>query len=261
MKAFFAGYILLLLGVFFLWGIEPLHRAHEASSSPAQTPATVFAAATSSLKRAFAASPILAENSKKTTPPAATSTSVFPTLSTTTQTETLPNNQAASTPTSTETSTTTEANAPQVASTTPPTQDELIAEEIETGIHEKINEERAKAGLPLLSLNAQLATLARAHSADMLTNNYFAHDDAAGCSSSCRLTNSGFAWSMSGENIYVMNGYSIAVDKVVGMAIESWMDSAGHRENILNPNFTEEGIGIAFAGFKLYATEDFALPR
>ena len=95
----------------------------------------------------------------------------------------------------------------------------------------------------------------------MLVNNYFAHDNASGCSSSCRLTASGYDWSASGENIYVMSGYSIAVDKAIGMAIESWMQSPGHRANILNASFTQEGIGIAFSGIKLYATEDFALPR
>ena len=95
----------------------------------------------------------------------------------------------------------------------------------------------------------------------MLKNNYFSHEDASGCSSSCRLTNSGYDWSTSGENIYVMSGYLIAVDKAVGMAVESWLSSPGHRANILNAAFTEEGIGIAFSGTKLYATEDFASPR
>ncbi len=262
MKVFFAGYILLLLGVFFLWGIEPLHRGHEASSSPAQTPASALAAATSSLKRALAASPILSSTQKKqaTTPEVAVP-SASNTLPASTSTPPATNPDPSTTPlTPTETPTTTEIAPPTEASTTPPSQQELIAEEIEVGIHQKINEERTNAGLPALSLNTELSSLARAHSVDMLSNNYFAHDNAAGCSSSCRLTNAGFLWNMSGENIYVMSGYTIAVDRVVEMAIESWMNSAGHRENILNPSFTEEGIGIAFEGTKLYATEDFALP-
>lgn len=267
MKVFFAGYILLLLGVFFLWGIEPLHRAHNASSSPAQTPTSALAAATSSLKRALAASPIISSAEKKqaTTREAAGSSalSALPsTTSTPPDTSHAPELTATpSTTASTQTATATPIEAPAQATTTPPTQQELITQEIETGIHQKINAERAKAGLPALSLNAELSSLARAHSADMLSNNYFAHDNASGCSSSCRLTNAGFLWNMSGENIYVMSGYAIAVDRVVEMAIESWMGSAGHRENILNPDFTEEGIGIAYEGTRLYATEDFAQPR
>ena len=132
---------------------------------------------------------------------------------------------------------------------------------IELGINKKINEERAAAGVAPLSLSPTLAALARAHSADMLANNYFSHSNASGCSSSCRITAAGYQWSMSGENIYFMSGYSITPDKAVDMTVQSWMDSPAHRENVLNPSFMQEGIGIALRGSTLYVTEDLAQPR
>jgi uncharacterized protein YkwD len=217
------------------------------------TPASVIAAATTSIKQTFASS------SAKTKKPLAVATST-PAQNSTPST-TAPASAPTSSPdSSTSSSATTSAQEP-LATTSAPSQNELLTQEIEIGIHQKINDERAKAGLPALALNAELAALARSHSEDMLDNSYFAHDDAGGCSSSCRLTEAGFPWSASGENIYMMSGYAIAVDKAVQMTIEGWMDSPGHRANILNSSFTEEGIGVAFVGTKLYATEDFALPR
>ena len=139
--------------------------------------------------------------------------------------------------------------------------EEILVAQIEIGIHEKINMERVQAGLSPLTYSTKLSSLARAHSADMLANSYFAHNDASGCSSSCRITASGYNWSAAGENIYMMSGYAITVDKVVDMVVKGWMESPSHRSNILSDAFSEQGIGIAFLGTDLYATEDFATPR
>ena len=244
MKIFFGAYILLVAGVFMLWGLEPLHRAQEASSvaihSPTSTPGGMAVASTTPKKVAAAKPTPLIPISSPTT---SVSTPQTPPVTT---------------------STSTEPQAPiLLASTTPPTAsyEEILVAQIEIGIHEKINEERSRAGLTPLTYSAKLASLARAHSADMLAQGYFAHNDAKGCSSSCRITASGYTWSAAGENIYMMSGYAITVDKVVDMVVKGWMESPGHKANILSDAFTEQGIGIAFVGTELYATEDFATPR
>jgi uncharacterized protein YkwD len=250
MRIFFAFYLFLLFGVFVLWSIEPIHRAEVASSSPEQTLASATFANASTTKP-----PEISVAKNKTAPPPL---ATQPTESVTTPSTTPIVSPPAEPPTIIESATTSPIE-PQKP--TPPSSDEELAIQIENGIHIKINEERSLFGLPALSFDKSLTSLARVHSEDMLTNNYFAHNDAQGCSSSCRLTNAGYSWQAAGENIYLMSGYQITIDKVVSMAVESWMQSPGHRANVLNPSFTHEGVGVAFEGTRLYVTEDFALPR
>lgn len=236
MKVFFSAYILLLVGVFLLWGIEPLHRAEITSSVAAYTPvASTTNTPTKATTVATAAAP-KKEEPKKIIAPFSTSSLTSPSSSTST-------------------------TYADVGSTSIPLNEEVLAAQIELGIHNRINEERKKAGLPALILNTTLSDLARAHSKDMLLNNYFTHTDASGCSSSCRITNAGYLWSAAGENIYMMSGYTITIEKAVEMVVLGWMESPGHRANILSTAFTEEGIGIVFEGTKLYATQDFARPQ
>ncbi len=152
--------------------------------------------------------------------------------------------------------------APTPAATAPvaiPTTD--FAVQVEQLVHTKINAERSKVGLATLALDSTLAIVARAHSADMAKNNYFNHTNLAGCSSSCRVTNAGYQWSTVGENIYMMSGYKLSADATAQMIVDGWMNSPGHKANIVNTNFTYEGIGVAQVGNSLYATEDFARPR
>lgn len=263
MKAFFGIYLLLLIGVFMLWSIEPLHRAQEASSIAVQMPpASLTGVASASTASSGAAGTIAAAPKKILVPPKIDERNSSPT---TTPSASLPppaeasSSESAASPAETALATTTPAAGGREAA--PTSAEQALAAQIEAGIHIKINEARAGAGLSPLSTSNTLTSVARTHSVDMLVSNYFTHNDAAGCSSSCRITAAGYPWSTAGENIYMMSGYSITIDKAVDMVVSGWMDSAGHRANILNPAFTQEGIGIAFDGTRLYATEDFATPR
>jgi uncharacterized protein YkwD len=116
-----------------------------------------------------------------------------------------------------------------------------------------VNQERAKAGCAPLSVDARLATAARAHSADMANRNYFAHDTPEGVNVGTRVTNAGYRWSAVGENIAKGQPDAAAV-------MQAWMNSPGHRANILNCRFTNIGIGLAYQGRTPLWTQDFGTP-
>lgn len=106
------------------------------------------------------------------------------------------------------------------------------------------NRERSARGLPLLRENSKLRRAAEGHSGDMVTSRYFAHESLSGADMADRILRTGYArgraWSL-GENIAWGTGS-------LGTAAEiqrAWMESPGHRANILRRQFREIGIGIA----------------
>jgi uncharacterized protein YkwD len=106
------------------------------------------------------------------------------------------------------------------------------------------NRERAAHGLPSLRENARLRRAAEAHAGDMVAQHYFAHDSLSGADMVERILRTGYGrgrgWSL-GENIAWGTG-SLATAAEIQRA---WMDSPGHRANILRQQFREIGIGIA----------------
>ena len=123
------------------------------------------------------------------------------------------------------------------------------------------NSERTRRNLGALTADATLAATARAHSADMLARNFFEHDNPDGCSSSCRATNAGYAWRMIGENLYMLDGFEFSPEETAAMIVSGWMESAGHRANILKEGYTETGVGVVVQGRAIYATVLYATPR
>ncbi|MFG2338676.1 CAP domain-containing protein [Streptomyces yangpuensis] len=115
-----------------------------------------------------------------------------------------------------------------------------------------VNQERAAAGCPAVTLNAKLTKAAQDHSADMAANSNMSHTGSDGSDPGTRITRAGYAWRTYGEN--VAYGYSTP-EKVM----EGWMNSPGHRENILNCSFKEIGIGLAQPNH--YWTQDFGTAR
>ncbi len=100
------------------------------------------------------------------------------------------------------------------------------------------NLERQKRGLAPLKLSAQLSRAAQLHGTDMAKNNYFSHTGRNGSNLGDRAKASGYKYSRVGENIAA--GRATAEG-----TMKQWMNSAGHRANILNPKFTEIGFGYA----------------
>jgi uncharacterized protein YkwD len=117
-----------------------------------------------------------------------------------------------------------------------------------------VNQQRAKAGCPALTRDSRLATAARAHSADMAAHGYFDHTTPSGVSAAQRITNAGYRWSSMGENI--AEGQRTPAD-----VMTAWMNSAGHRANILNCGYRNIGVGLAYdAHHTPFWTQDFAAP-
>ncbi len=104
-----------------------------------------------------------------------------------------------------------------------------------------VNAERSKAGCGPLSENALLTKAAQGHSDDMAARNFFDHTNPDGDGPGERITAAGYAWSSYGENI--AKGQTTAAQ-----VMDAWMNSPGHRANILNCGFKEIGVGLHTAG-------------
>ncbi|MFD0687218.1 CAP domain-containing protein [Actinomadura fibrosa] len=112
------------------------------------------------------------------------------------------------------------------------------------------NAERAKHGCGPLTLDAKLQSAAQAHSADMVARNFFDHTNPSGKDPGDRITAAGYRWSTYGENI-------AAGQQTPASVMSSWMNSPGHRANILNCKFKNIGVGVAKKGNSPYWTQDF----
>ncbi|MFH8574914.1 CAP domain-containing protein [Streptomyces zaomyceticus] len=104
-----------------------------------------------------------------------------------------------------------------------------------------VNAERAKAGCGPLTANATLTKAAQGHSDDMAARDFFDHTNPDGAGPGERVTSAGYPWSTYGENIAMGQSSPEQV-------MESWMNSPGHRANILNCSFKEIGVGIHSEG-------------
>jgi len=123
---------------------------------------------------------------------------------------------------------------------------------LEKKLFELINEERQRRGLPLLSFSPDLCQLARAHSKDMASRGRISHSSTDGRSYKDRVVNEGYYFIALGENVAFSEGF------LPELIHQSLMKSQGHRENILDPNFDEVGIGAVFKKNKGYfITQDF----
>jgi uncharacterized protein YkwD len=116
------------------------------------------------------------------------------------------------------------------------------------------NRERAKSGCKPLKSNSLLKSAAQAHSGDMAKKDYFSHTGKDGRSPFDRMTDAGYSYTAAAENIAA--GQRTPADVVKG-----WMNSAGHKKNILNCTYTEIGVGYAKGGsYGTYWTQDFGKP-
>jgi uncharacterized protein YkwD len=103
-----------------------------------------------------------------------------------------------------------------------------------------VNEERTQRGLDALVWDERLLPVARAHSREMFTLKYFSHESPISGSPFDRLKDAQITYSRAGENL--------AYAQSITVAHRALMDSPGHRENVLRPEFTRIGIGVISAG-------------
>lgn len=104
-----------------------------------------------------------------------------------------------------------------------------------------VNDIRRQNGLPELTLNWELARVARYKSQDMCDNRYFSHTSPVYGSPFTMIRNFGISYRTAGENIAM--GY-----KTPQAVVNGWMNSSGHRANILNASFTAIGVGYVANG-------------
>ena len=129
--------------------------------------------------------------------------------------------------------------------------------QVERRILVLVNREREQVGIRPLRFSSELATAAHQHSATMATAGFFEHRGVGEPALFDRVTASGMDTDHVGENIFeTSEGVSVAVaDECVKM----WMQSEGHRRNMLSPEFDKTGISVGVSrDGENYITEDFA---
>lgn len=135
--------------------------------------------------------------------------------------------------------------------------------EVEKGIFRLTNEVRSQHGLPTLSRDQTLTRIARAHSEDMLRRDYFNHVSPEGQTPHQRII-AGYSspLSLTGENIWGAQGtHVLETERMARIIVDTWMSSAGHRENLLRREFTDIGVGVGALGKKVRATQVFVTIR
>lgn len=128
---------------------------------------------------------------------------------------------------------------------------------LEAAIFYETNRQRVKHGLPVFQFDYALYVCTHNHSVDMVNHNFFSHTSVVEGKNSMtdRLSQVGYTNCWAAENIAycdVKSSYATTAQKL----LEMWMNSKGHRENILNPKYTHLGCGIA-----LYYDENWLMVK
>jgi len=155
----------------------------------------------------------------------------------------------------------------------------LRVAQLEKEVHVLINKERKKRHLSALAWNDALSAIARKHSSDMAKRSYFSHFSPEGHDFSYRYKQEGYTCALpadgriylGAENIFQNNLYDRIVyvndaayyewnsmAKIAETTVQGWMNSPGHRKNILTPDWKSEGIGVVISpDDKVYITQNF----
>lgn len=131
----------------------------------------------------------------------------------------------------------------------------VAATDDERRVFELINARRQERGLQSLTWDGGLIHIARLHSENMASQDFFDHVGRDGLSAAGRAGEAGIrGWHALGENIAYNQGFA----DPAAFAVERWMNSAKHRENILSAAYTHTGLGVARAADgRIYFTQVF----
>ncbi|GAB6168657.1 CAP domain-containing protein [Clostridium carnis] len=144
---------------------------------------------------------------------------------------------------------------PEAKNNSEASSDSYVAE-IEQIIFQKVNQERAAAGLSALSYNGTMEHYARIKSKDMGDRGYFDHANPEGQMITAQMKADGVSYSAWGENIAYIQGVNGNAN-LANQFMTNWMNSPGHRANILSGNFSSIGVGVYKVGNTYYATQEF----
>ena len=132
--------------------------------------------------------------------------------------------------------------------------DQSSVKALEAEVIRLVNIERSKKGLQALKADWEISRVARYKSQDMINKKYFSHTSPRYGSPFKMLETFGIRFSSAGENIAYGQQTPAAVMK-------SWMNSSGHRANILSPSYTHIGVGLAKSSSGVcYWTQMFTKP-
>lgn len=131
--------------------------------------------------------------------------------------------------------------------------------ELERAVHEETNRRRSQHNLDTLAYSDHLSAIALQHSRDMAHREFFDHTSPDGEDASDRYRRFGHDTRSCGENIARTHpSPDDATRDVAASVVDDWMDSPGHRENILREQFEREGIGVYLTTQgAVYSTQNF----
>jgi uncharacterized protein YkwD len=121
-----------------------------------------------------------------------------------------------------------------------------------------VNDERKRAKRLAVVWSAKLGSEARRHSTAMLEGGFFGHEDPVrgGLARRLKETAPDVEWRGSAENVYMQESRS----EPMRQAVETWMKSEAHRKNMLDPTYTDSGVGMALSRDGVwYVTQIFGL--
>jgi len=130
---------------------------------------------------------------------------------------------------------------------------------IEQAVHKRVNRLRRDNSVGTISYSDHLSAIALQHSRDMASQDYFDHTSPDGESAADRYHRFGHDDRSVGENIALRQpGPTAGADDIADRVVEGWMDSSGHRENLLRDRFEAEGIGVFCDPDRtVYVTQNF----
>ncbi|WP_406208941.1 CAP domain-containing protein [Kitasatospora sp. NBC_01560] len=203
--------------------------AHAATDAPATAAPTTAAPTTSGTPSATA--PSSAASAKASSGPASS-----------------PATKASATTAASSTASTARTGAPAPATTASGTAAQYAQQVVDL-----VNAQRAQNGCGPLTAEPRLAAAAQGHSEDMANRNYFDHASPEGYHADHRIEATGYRWSSWGENI-------ARGQKDPAAVMDAWMNSPGHRANILNCSFKQIGVGVRTGSGGPWWTQVFAVP-
>ena len=157
----------------------------------------------------------------------------------------------------------------------------VAAADLAQRIHEQINKERKKHRLTTFAWSNDLARIAEKHSHDMKSRNYLSHDSPEGQDFPQRYRQGGYSCEIRVGNLIHIGAENIALShlynsltmedgvayydwnspqEIAHRTVSGWMNSPGHRKNILAPYWRQQGIGVKIEtapGNKIYITQNF----
>lgn len=155
----------------------------------------------------------------------------------------------------------------------------IVLARLEKLIHDRVNRERRRHGLPTMRWDDALGRIAGKHSLDMATRNYFGHTSPEGYGYSYRYRKNGYACGITvngvlrsgAENIFQVSRNALVPalegepsqtghtrEVIAESTLKGWMDNPEDRKNILSPHWEREGIGISVGpDDTIYITQNF----